>query len=954
VKKPKAPAFRSGGIYVVIGGAGGIGEVLSEYLIREYQSQVIWIGRRALDIPIQEKLDRLSVFGPAPLYMSADATDRTALAHAYREIKTRYARIHGVIHSTIVMSGNDLAHMDEAHFAAGLAAKLDVSVRMAQVFAQESVEFVLFLSSIQSFEKNARQSNYAAGCTFTDAFASRLAAEWACPVKVMNWGYWGSIGLASTYKSFQHWLAQAGMGSIEPAEGMRALEALLESSFNQLAYVKITRPQAMAAMASDERIVELSGSIYPINAVSLLERTSAVSRVGVRPTDASERSFTLDGALAKVLFSQLQSAGLFVDSQSVDSTSAMLQWKQHTQLSTVYDRWLTETIRVLGEHGYLHEVAGSITVVDSTPLDHVAVWSWWEEQKISWQADATLKAQVNLVAATLLALPEILSGKKPATDILFPNSSMDRVEGIYKNNPVSDYFNEVLAEAVVAYVEERVKLDPAARIRILEIGAGTGGTSAVVFAKLAPYQAHIEEYCYTDISKAFLMYGQERFGQEASYLTFRLFNVEQPLESQAMQAGEYDVVIAANALHATKNIRSTLRNAKATLKRCGLLVLNEFCGHSLFAHLTFGLLDGWWSYDDAAIRIPGTPGLSPESWHRVLAGEGFESIVFPAQTSHDIGQQIIVAYSNGVIRQKHLAAMSFPAPRLSERSSSLMSHPRAVGVVKSLQSEESVDAATLAEQVREVIVETLANSLKIDVAIIDADESFADYGLDSIIGVQTIEQINELLGTELTTTSVFDYSTVNKLMAHIISEYRHRLICKLTEASATQLAPATAKVMTKPIATRRFIGAAKSPGAVTEPAAAAITGEEEKIGALSQSPLRREPIAIIGMSGRYAKANSVYELWDYLASGTDLIEEVTRWDLSQHFVAATTEGNGYCGHGGFLKDIDQFDPLFFNISGIEATYMDPQQRLFLEESWKALEDAGYAGAAARVVVAACT
>ncbi|WP_245739945.1 beta-ketoacyl synthase N-terminal-like domain-containing protein, partial [Thermoflavimicrobium dichotomicum] len=99
--------------------------------------------------------------------------------------------------------------------------------------------------------------------------------------------------------------------------------------------------------------------------------------------------------------------------------------------------------------------------------------------------------------------------------------------------------------------------------------------------------------------------------------------------------------------------------------------------------------------------------------------------------------------------------------------------------------------------------------------------------------------------------------------------------------------------------------------------------------------MQQDSIAIIGMSGRFGKANSVHELWKYLANGTELVEEVTRWDLS--------DKDMYCKHGSLLEDIDQFDPLFFNISGLEATYMDPQQRIFLEEAWKALEDAGYAG-----------
>src|SRR5690606_15804502 len=105
----------------------------------------------------------------------------------------------------------------------------------------------------------------------------------------------------------------------------------------------------------------------------------------------------------------------------------------------------------------------------------------------------------------------------------------------------------------------------------------------------------------------------------------------------------------------------------------------------------------------------------------------------------------------------------------------------------------------------------------------------------------------------------------------------------------------------------------------------------------------REAIAVVGMSGRFAGSADVEQLWEHLAQGHDLTAPVSRWDLSDSHPA----GAQSCERGSFIDGIDCFDPAFFNISGVEATYMDPQQRLFLEESWKALEDAGYAGSGTR-------
>jgi len=235
----KGALYRQGGVYVVIGGAGGIGEAWSEAMIRSYQARIVWIGRRPLDASIKARVDRLAELGVAPVYIEADASDRWALERAYARIRQEYGQVHGVIHSAIVLRDRTLARMEEAEFCAVLSAKVDVSVRLAQVFGEERLDFVLLFSSVQSFDRAAGQGNYAAGCSFKDAFAQALGQAWPCPVKVMNWGYWGHIGIVATAE-YRDRMARSGLGSIEAVEGMAALEVLLGAPQNQLAFVKTT------------------------------------------------------------------------------------------------------------------------------------------------------------------------------------------------------------------------------------------------------------------------------------------------------------------------------------------------------------------------------------------------------------------------------------------------------------------------------------------------------------------------------------------------------------------------------------------------------------------------------------------------------------------------------------------------------------------------------------------
>jgi acyl transferase domain-containing protein len=109
----------------------------------------------------------------------------------------------------------------------------------------------------------------------------------------------------------------------------------------------------------------------------------------------------------------------------------------------------------------------------------------------------------------------------------------------------------------------------------------------------------------------------------------------------------------------------------------------------------------------------------------------------------------------------------------------------------------------------------------------------------------------------------------------------------------------------------------------------------------------RDDIAIIGLAGRFPFAEHPQALWENLAAGRNCVSEIpaNRWSWSEYFEAdrikAAEQGKSYGKWGGFISNHDCFDALFFNISPREARAMDPQERLFLETAWSAIEDAGY-------------
>ncbi|MBD2610773.1 SDR family NAD(P)-dependent oxidoreductase [Nostoc punctiforme FACHB-252] len=885
-------AYRAGGVYVVIGGAGGLGEVWSRYLSEKYRAQIVWIGRSPLNETIQKKLEAIANLGPMPRYISADATSQEELQRAYEQIKREFGSVQGVVHAAVGIFDRSFKDTDEARLRTVLSAKVDVSVRLAQVFHTEDLDFVLFFSSIEALSQSGGLSGYAAGCAFKDAFSQCLANRWHCPVKVIHWGHW-AIGTGDRIsQASKTRLKQRGIGLLESKESMQALEYLVSNNrLHQLALIKSASVEAIDWYDGGEFVVSFE-EIAP----SVIQE---IRHIDVAPNESMQQ-LQVDG-----IFQCKQMQPLLI--RLLRTSLNALKLHSSGNVPDFYTKWLAASKSILAQNE-----AGS--GLESPNI----VWQAWKKARDNWpEADSKQRA-FSLVESCVRALPEILSGQKRGTDSLFPNGSLQIVEGIYRDNSVADYFNEVLAKSLRSAIEARLKHEPHAKLRILEIGAGTGATTKAVLSKLAGLEDSISEYRYTDISKAFLLHAQEKFIPDYPFVEIGIFDVEQPLAGQEIAAGTYDFAIATNVLHATRNIRQTLRNVKACLRTNGLILLNELCEQTLFGHLTFGLLEGWWRHEDPELRIDGTPLLSVDSWERVLQTEGFQSPWFPVAMARSLGQQAIVAESDGLVRQN---CTSVGNATFTVKSGSPISSINAI---------DESDDTSLSQKATRFFQQLIAKILRMNPEQIEADEPFQSYGIDSILVVQITGALQEKF-PGIHSTLLFEVQTLGELVNYFLEYRRSDLMGQLSSngESAATLAANTV-----------------SESQDAEPVNAIVATHTSQLAARQRSN-RTDAIAIIGMSGSYPMANDLSTFWERLKAGTDCISEIPRdrWSWKDYFHPHVEEaielGKSYCKWGSFLDDAKEFDAQFFGISPHEVVNIDPQERIFLQAAWEALEDAGH-------------
>ncbi|HUG82952.1 MAG TPA: polyketide synthase dehydratase domain-containing protein, partial [Euzebya sp.] len=249
----------------------------------------------------------------------------------------------------------------------------------------------------------------------------------------------------------------------------------------------------------------------------------------------------------------------------------------------------------------------------------------------------TTHAELAVLDACGAALPAVLTGAQDPLALLFPNGDTETVAGLYGNAIVARLSNRLVRELIATAGAGR-----ADGLRIVELGAGTGETTAAVLPALRPE----DRYTVSDVSPFFLARTRERVGADER-VDYRVLDLEQPPGPQGMPPAAADVVIAANVLHVTADAGQGVAHACALLRPGGLLVVQEGAVALRWVDLTFGLTHGWWRFTDHAVR-PDHPLLPPRGWKAVLEAAGCADAEVLTPTDGDVrGHQAVIIASCG-------------------------------------------------------------------------------------------------------------------------------------------------------------------------------------------------------------------------------------------------------------------------------------------------------------------
>ena len=438
-------------------------------------------------------------------------------------------------------------------------------------------------------------------------------------------------------------------------------------------------------------------------------------------------------------------------------------------VSSAHRRLMERWLQRLASEGILRprgEDGNSIYALASEPVFSGPESIWAETGQLG---DEPLRRYLANCQTRLL---HVLRGEMNPLETLFPGGDDQLAKGLYEQSPTAMYVNRIAAAAIAARTRQPVQtaLGFLRRFHILEVGAGTGATTSTVLAQMDSQRM---VYTFSDVSEVFLARARQRF--HGYPMEFTLFDLDRA-DHAATHEGRYDIVLAANSLHAAKDLRLGLTRLFDILQPGGSLVLVETTANHAWHEISTGLIEGWQHFTDAA-RRDGSPLLSPERWAEELALAGFEGFaVAPSaeHATHPLGLHMLMAHKPSHASALHASgATASTAFESATPFAAFVSGANQPGDGIATRLAEEI-AAALPRQRMSLAVEAVTTAVAQVLGRTTSpakDERLMELGLDSLMALELRNRLQTIFDMErLSSTLVFDYPTSEAIAKFLLTE----------------------------------------------------------------------------------------------------------------------------------------------------------------------------------------
>ncbi|KAM5457936.1 Type I Iterative PKS [Microsporum canis] len=236
-------------------------------------------------------------------------------------------------------------------------------------------------------------------------------------------------------------------------------------------------------------------------------------------------------------------------------------------------------------------------------------------------------------------LAECLSGGCDGVQLIFGSpEGRELVTGLYGKSPINMVWLRQMEDLIRRII---LKLPTnKGPLKILEMGAGTGGTTAILGPLLSSLGVAVE-YTFTDLSPSLVSAARKRFKRH-SFMNFRVHDIEKAPAAELLHSQH--IVIANNCVHATHNLVNSTRQIRQVLRPDGFLMILEMTDTLYWVDLVFGVLEGWWLYDDGRKHVVAHQSI----WERSMQSAGYGHIDWTEGNRPEANiQRIIIALASG-------------------------------------------------------------------------------------------------------------------------------------------------------------------------------------------------------------------------------------------------------------------------------------------------------------------